>query len=201
MSGSQRLILASASVSRRRLLSAAGLTVEVVPSGVDETKVKLSAREGGASAGETAFLLAEMKARQVAQRFPEALVIGADQILVCDEEWYDKPASVAAARNQLRMLRGRTHVLETAVVCQRGNDRVWYNLSRPKLTMRSFSDAFLEAYLAAERDDVLSSVGAYRLEARGVQLFEQIEGDFFAILGLPLLPLLAYLRQARALGS
>ena len=92
---------------------------------------------------------------------------------------------------------GRTHVLETAVVCQRGNERVWYNLSRPRLKMREFSDAYLEAYLAAERDDILGSVGAYRLEARGIQLFEQVDGDFFTILGLPLL---AYLRQIRLLA-
>jgi septum formation protein len=196
-----RLILASASISRRRLLSAAGLTVEVVAANVDEAAVKEAAREEGASASETAFLLAEMKARKIAQRHPQALVIGADQILVCDGEWYDKPDSVATARSQLRLLRGRTHSLETAVVCQRGPERVWYNLSRPTLSMRSFSDAFLETYLAAERDDILGSVGAYRLEARGIQLFERIEGDFFAILGLPLLPLLAYLRQARALGG
>lgn len=195
-----RLVLASASVSRRRLLSAAGLTIEVSAADIDEAKVKVTAREAGASAAETAFLLAEMKARKVAQRFPDALVIGADQILVCEDEWRDKPENVAAARAQLRSLRGRTHTLETAVVCQRGGERVWYNLSRARLTMREFSDAYLEAYLAAERDDVLGSVGAYRLEARGVQLFDQIEGDFFTILGLPLLPLLAYLRQIRALA-
>ena len=195
-----RLILASASVSRRRLLSAAGLTVEVAAANIDETAVKVAARKGGASAAEAAFLLAEMKARKIAQRFPDALVIGADQILVCEDEWHDKPENVAAARAQLRALRGRSHTLETAVVCQRGDKRAWYNLSRPRLTMRDFSDAYLEAYLAAERDDVLGSVGAYRLEARGVQLFETIEGDFFTILGLPLLPLLSYLRQVRALA-
>ena len=200
MSGA-RLILGSGSSSRRSLLEAAGLNFEVVPADIDEGVVKEQARARGASAGETAFLLAEMKARAVAEKFPDALVIGADQLLVCEEEWFDKPPNMAGARAHLRKLRGKAHVLETAVVCQQGGERVWYHVSRPRLTMRAFSDAYLEAYLASERDAVLGSVGAYRLEGRGVQLFEEIEGDFFAILGLPLLPLLSFLRQARALGG
>jgi septum formation protein len=200
MSGS-RLILASASSSRRSLLEKAGVEFAVMPADIDETAVKDQARERGASAGEAAFLLAELKARAIADKFPDALVIGADQLLVCDGEWFDKPPNMAGARMHLRKLRGKAHVLETAVVCQRGGERAWYHVSRPRLTMRMFSDAYLEAYLASERDAVLGSVGAYRLEGRGVQLFEDIEGDFFAILGLPLLPLLAFLRQARALGG
>jgi septum formation protein len=195
------LILASASISRRRLLEAAGLDFRVQPADLDEASIKTKARGEGASPGETAFLLAEMKANLVSRAQPEAIVIGADQLLVCGTEWYDKPANVAAARTQLRALRGQAHTLETAIVCQHGGIRVWYHMSRPRLVMRQFSDAWLEAYLAAERDAALSSVGAYRLEGRGIQLFDKIEGDFFSILGLPLLPLLSFLRQMKVIGT
>ena len=183
------------------MLENAGMSFAAIPSGIDEDAVKRAARAEGARAAETAFLLAEMKAKSVAARHPEALVIGADQILVCENIWFDKPGNLAAARTQLRALRGRVHDLETAVVCFRGATRVWYHVSKPRLTMRGFSDPFLETYLAAERDELLGSVGAYRLEGRGAQLFDNIEGDFFSILGLPLLPLLAYLRHARVLGG
>jgi septum formation protein len=196
-----RLILASASVTRRRMLEAAGLNFTAIASDVDEESVKRAARAEGARAAETAFLLAEMKAQKVAARNPRALVIGADQILVCENIWFDKPGNLQGARTQLKALRGRVHVLETAVVCYRGGARQWFHVTRPKLTMRSFSDAFLETYLAAERDHILGNVGAYRLEGWGAQLFDQIEGDFFSVLGLPLLPLLSYLRHARVLGG
>ena len=196
-----RLILASASLTRRRMLEAAGLSFTAIASDVDEESVKRAARAEGARAAETAFLLAEMKAQKVAARNPRALVVGADQILVCENIWFDKPGNLQGARTQLKALRGRVHDLETAVVCYRGGARQWCHVSRPRLTMRGFSDAFLETYLAAERDEILGNVGAYRLEGRGAQLFEQIEGDFFSVLGLPLLPLLSYLRHARVLGG
>lgn len=196
-----RLILASASQTRRRMLEAAGVNFAAIASEVDEDAVKRAARAEGGRAAETAFLLAEMKAKDVAEKHPRALVIGADQILVCDNIWFDKPGNMRAARTQLRALRGRMHELETAVVCFRGATRVWYHVSRPRLTMRDFSDAYLETYLAAEREEILGSVGAYRLEGRGAQLFDHVEGDFFSILGLPLLPLLAYLRHARLLAG
>jgi len=196
-----RLILASASLTRRRMLEAAGLSFTAIASDVDEESVKRAARAEGARAAETAFLLAEMKAQKVAARNPRALVVGADQILVCENIWFDKPGNLQGARTQLKALRGRVHDLETAVVCYRGGARQWFHVSRPRLTMRGFSDAFLETYLAAERDEILGNVGAYRLEGRGAQLFEQIEGDFFSVLGLPLLPLLSYLRHARVLGG
>ena len=189
------LILASASTSRQRVLAAAGVDFIAIASDVDEDRVKLAARVSGVPAAGTALELAERKARSVAARHPQALVIGADQILVSGGRWFDKPPDLDAARTQLRSLRGREHLLETALVCVRGSQCVWRHVSSPALTMRDFSDAFLEAYLAAERDDVLGSVGAYRLEGRGAQLFARIDGDFFAILGLPLLPLLDYLRQ------
>jgi septum formation protein len=190
-----RLILASASASRREILQAAGLKFAVQPANVDEAAVKRSARADGASADDAALLLAELKARRVASRDPEALVIGADQILTCGDAWFDKPDDVSTAADQLRALRGRTHELATAVICQQSGQRIWHHLARPRLTMRAFSGAFLDAYLAAEGDDVTATVGAYRLEGRGAHLFERIDGDHAAILGLPLLPLLGFLRQ------
>ncbi len=190
-----RLILASASASRRAVLQAAGLTFTIQPAHIDEADVKRTAKADGASAEAAALLLAELKARRVALRDPEALVIGADQILVCGDEWFDKPGDSAAAAAQLRALRGRTHALATAVLCQQDGQRVWHHVANPRLTMRRFSDAFLDAYLAAEGDEVTTTVGAYRLEGRGVHLFERVEGEHAAILGLPLLELLGFLRQ------
>lgn len=200
------LVLASGSEARRALLSAAGLTFSARPAAVDEAAVKHAARNEGASAEETAVMLAALKAERAARREPEALVIGADQILVCPgtgqagEEWFDKPASLEAARAQLRVLRGKFHVLATAIVCCRGGQRVWQHVARPRLTMREFSDAFLDAYVAAEGPAITSSVGAYRLEGLGVHLFERIEGEQAAILGLPMLALLGFLRQHGVLG-
>ena len=196
-----RLILASASVSRRALLRAAGLNFEVKPAQVDEAVVKHAARSDGQSAEQAALCLAELKARHVARQEPGALVIGADQILVCDDIWFDKPVSIAAAREQLLALRGRSHILATAVLCARGDEGLWHHIDQPRLTMRQFSDAFLDAYLAAEGASVTSTVGAYQLEGRGIHLFDRVEGDHSAILGLPLLPLLAFLRQSGVLPS
>ncbi len=189
------LILASASPVRHALLAACGLAVRVLPAAVDEQALKQSARGEGASAGETALLLAETKAQRVSRRHPEALVIGADQILVQDNIWCDKPADEEAARAQLQTLRGQWHMLETALVCVAAGERVWHHLSRPRLHMRPFTDAMLDAYLAIEGERVTGSVGAYRLEGPGALLFDRVEGEHSAILGLPLLPLLGFLRQ------
>jgi len=197
----QRLILASASTSRRALLAAAGLSFAVQPAPIDEAAAKRSARASGATAAEAALLLADLKARHVAQAAPDAMVIGADQILVCDGAWFDKPPDIAAAREQLRTLRGRSHELATAVVCQAGQTRVWHHIAQPHLTMRDASDAFIDAYLQAEGDDVTGTVGAYRLEGRGAHLFIRVKGEHSAVLGLPLLPLLAFLRQHGVLMS
>ena len=196
-----RLILASASTSRRALLAAAGLSFAVQPAPIDEAAAKRSARASGATAAEAALLLADLKARHVAQAAPDAMVIGADQILVCDGAWFDKPPDIAAAREQLRTLRGRSHQLATAVVCQAGQTRVWHHIAQPHLTMRDASDAFIDAYLQAEGDDVTGTVGAYRLEGRGAHLFIRVEGEHSAVLGLPLLPLLGFLRQHGVLMS
>ena len=180
---------------------AAGVAFAIQPAQVDEAEAKRVARMDGASAEEAALLLAGLKASQIALSEPDALVIGADQILVCDDEWFDKPIDVTTAAEQLRTLRGRTHALATAVLCQRGGERLWHHVARPRLTMRPFSDAFLAAYLAAEGSAVTTTVGAYRLEGRGIHLFERIEGEHSAILGLPLLELLGFLRRHSVLEA
>ena len=144
--------------------------------------------------GRRRLALAEAKAVRVAARRERALVIGADQMLVLGRRWFDKPAKPAEAREHLLALRGRRHELVTAVCVARDGTVLWRHLERPGLVMRDFSDAFLDAYLATVGDDVLTTVGAYRLEGRGVQLMARIEGDYFSILGLPLLPLLDFLR-------
>ena len=189
------LVLASASAARRALLEAAGLVFTTAPAAIDEAAIRDAARAAGAEAIEAALRLAELKAERVGHRQPDALVIAADQILVCDGIWYDKPADLAAARAQLAALRGRPHHLATAVLCWGGGARLWHHIAAPRLTMRSFSPAFLDAYVTAEGERMLTSVGAYRLEGLGVHLFDRIEGEHSAILGLPLLPLLGFLRQ------
>ncbi len=189
------LILASASPARRALLAACGLVFRALPAAVDEQALKQAARREGASAGDAALLLAETKAQRLSRRNPEALVIGADQILVQETTWFDKPIDKTAARAQLQTLRGQWHVLETAVICVVAGQRVWHHLARPRLHMRSFSEAALEAYLAIEGEHLTGSVGAYRLEGPGALLFDRVEGEHSAILGLPLLPLLGFLRQ------
>ena len=189
------LILASASSARAGLLRAAGIEFTVEPAAIDEARLKEKARAQGDSAIVCASMLATEKASAVSRRFPKALVIGADQILAAGEEWFDKPRDLAEAELQLRALRGRTHRLETAAVVAHGGDLLWRATSAPELHMRQFSDAFLETYIAAEGDALLGSVGAYRLEGRGVQLFSRIIGDYFAVLGLSLIELLDFLRE------
>jgi septum formation protein len=190
---SARLILASASPVRARLLREAGLAFTVAVSGVDEKTIKESAAHSDIET--LALRLAQAKAAAVSTLHPDAHVIGADQILECDGTLYDKPADLVAARSHLGRLRGRTHRLVTACTVFRGEKPLWEHIEAPKLTMRAFSDAFLDDYLALTGEKVTTSVGAYQLEHVGAQLFERIEGDYFAILGLPLLPLLSFLRQ------
>jgi septum formation protein len=193
------LVLASASNARRRLLHGAGLTFTMAPANLDEAAVKREAKILDASAEATALRLARLKAQSASQ--PDTIVLGCDQILVCDGLWYDKPPSLEVARTHLRALRGRTHTLATATVALRGGVEVWKHTTSPRLRMRGFTEAFLEAYLAAEGDALLSSVGAYRLEGLGAQLFDAIEGEHSAILGLPLLPVLGFLRAAGVLNA
>jgi septum formation protein len=189
------LILASASSARVAMLRAAGVDFTAIPADIDESVIKRRFRDAGGMALDCAMALAEAKAYTVAARHPAALVVGADQILDADGEWFDKPANLAEATVQLRRLRGRGHVLATAACAVRGETCVWRAGAAPKLTMRCFGEAFLGEYIAAEGEAVLGSVGAYRIEARGAQLFERIEGDRFAILGLPLIELLGFLRD------
>ncbi len=190
-----RLILASGSAARRELLTAAGIVFEARVAAVDEAAIKAGARAEGLSVEDTALMLADVKAQRVARLEPEALVIGCDQMLVCGSRWFDKPADMAEARQHLLALRGVSHILVTAVVCRRGGVRIWQHVARPRLTMRDFSEAFLDHYLAVEGRAVLTSVGAYRLEGIGVQLFDAVAGEQSDILGLPMLPLLGFLRQ------
>ena len=190
------LVLASQSKIRGDVLRAAGLDILQVSAGVDEDSVKESLRAAGASPRTQADALAELKAIRGCAKAPaDAFVIGADQMLALGTEVFDKPADLDEARTNLKRLRGETHTLICACVIAKNGAPIWRTLVEPRLTMRAFSDAFLEDYLTEEGDAVLSSVGAYKLEGRGAQLFSAIEGDYFSILGLPLLPLLAYLRE------
>src|SRR5439155_18795533 len=158
----ERIILASASTARAGLLRSAGVDFTVEPASIDESRLKRAARQRGDSAIDCASELAAEKARAVSRRQPDALVIGADQILAVGEEWFDKPADLAEACAQLRTLRGRTHRLETAAVVARGGDLLWQGTSSPEMSMRRFSDAFITEYVAAEGEVLLGSVGAYR---------------------------------------
>jgi nucleoside triphosphate pyrophosphatase len=189
------LILASSSAARAELLRNAGLAFSVEPAAIDEAEVKSAFQAERRTAADCASALAEAKAMRVARRHPGCLVIGADQLLVCEGTWFDKPGDRAAARSQLLALRGKPHDLVSAVCIVRDGKLLWHFVDRSTLTMRSFSEAFLEQYLDAAGADILASVGAYRLEGAGVQLFARVEGGHFAILGLPLLPLLEALRD------
>jgi septum formation protein len=195
------LILASASASRAAMLRAAGLDFDIVPARVDEEEIKLALKADGANVRDTATALAELKAHRVSHGATQDFVIAADSMLDCGGRWYDKPADMQAAREQLQSLRGKTHDLVSAAVLARGGSVIWRHVDVAKLTMRNFSDSFLDAYLAQAGDAVLQSVGCYQLEGLGTQLFSRIQGDFFTILGLPLLPLLDILRENKVLRS
>jgi septum formation protein len=195
------IILASASPSRRKLLVAAGVDFRAIAAGVDEDAIKRRHDTHNEDFGELAAQLASHKALSVAGLNPEALVIGADQVLEFDGEAFDKPDSIETARRQLLRLRGETHSLQTAVACVVGKDVLWSHVDAPRLTMRAFSSGQLEAYLAEEGEAVTETVGGYKIEGPGIQLFESIAGDYFSILGLPLLPLLAFLRARGAIAA
>ena len=190
------LVLGSRSASRAALLKAAGLTFETDPAGIDEGAIrKVITRAKGTSASDVADVLARAKAETVSERNSGALVIGADQVLGCGDELFEKPANMEEARRTLLALQGKTHQLHTAVALAREGDVTWGHVETTDLTLRELTPEFIGKYLAAAGEVVLQSVGAYQLEGLGVHLFEEIRGDYFTILGLPLLPLLAELRR------
>ena len=186
------LVLASKSSARRALLDAARIPVVIDSADIDERAAEAGAADGKAAA----VLLARAKAMAVAKRRPNDLVLAADQTLDLDGRRFSKPKSIAAAREQLAALAGRAHMLHSAAAVARGGEILFETVATARLTMRPLDGKALDAYLAAVGNDVTTSVGAYRLEGLGVHLFEKIEGDYFTILGLPLLPLLAYFRGA-----
>ena len=200
-SGKVSVVLASASAARARLLDAAGVPHVAEAAAVDEGEVKAALQAEGADPLQAAETLAELKAQRVAPRHPGALVIGADQILECDGRWFDKPSDRTAAADHLRQLSGRTHRLCTAVCLVRQGTRIWHHRDVAHMTMRVLNDAFIQGYLDAVGAQALTSVGAYQVEGRGAQLFSAIDGDYFAIMGLPLLPLLEMLRRHGAVPS
>ncbi|HSV02225.1 MAG TPA: Maf family protein [Phenylobacterium sp.] len=198
MSGA--IVLASKSLARRAVLEAAGVRIEVADAGVDEEALKARLLARGAAPKAIAEALAAEKAA-VAARGRPGFVVGADQTLELEGRLYDKVATRDAARARLKLLRGRAHQLHAAVAVARQGEVVWREAATATLVMRDFSDAFLEDYLAREGAAALGSVGCYRLEGPGVQLFARIEGDYFSILGLPLLGLLEFLRREGALSA
>jgi septum formation protein len=193
------LVLASKSESRRALLQGAGIPIEVLAADIDERGIEADAKL--ADPGAVAALLAREKAIAVSVQQPARLVIGADQTLALGQRRFSKPADRTAAREQLKALRGQLHALHSAVTIVRDRKPVFEHCAVARLTMRAFSDGFLESYLDAAGDAVTASVGAYQVEGLGVQLFERIEGDHSTILGLPLLPVLAALRRAGVLNG
>jgi septum formation protein len=191
------LLLASKSASRRALLQGAGIPIEIEAADIDERGIE--AKAGLADPGAVAGLLAREKALAVSRQQPGRLVVGADQTLALGQRRFSKPADRAAAREQLKILRGQSHALHSAVAIVRDGKPVFEHCAVARLTMRSFSDQFLESYLDAAGNVVTASVGAYQVEGLGVQLFERIDGDHSTILGLPLLPVLDALRRQGAL--
>jgi septum formation protein len=185
--------LASTSTIRRELLTGAGIEFEAVGSNVDEESIKEAMRTAGANPRAIADKLAEAKSVRVSQKKP-GLVLGCDQILAFEGQSFDKVSDLAQARTRLQLLRNKSHSLECAVVMSRDGVPVWRLVKTSHLFMRDFSDAFLDEYLALYGKEALSSVGCYQFEGAGAQLFDRIEGDYFSILGLPLLEVLAYLR-------
>lgn len=195
------LLLASASPIRLHLLKAAGLQVTALPARIDEDSLRAALEAEAASPRDIADALAEMKAQKLADKHPTALVLGCDQVLDFSGRAWGKPETIDAARTQLRTLRGKTHRLHSAIVLCDAGQPVWRHIGEARLTMRDFSDSFLDDYLARNWESIRSAVGCYKLEEEGVRLFSAIEGDYFTILGLPLVPLLGYLAQREFIPS
>ncbi len=195
------VVLASGSTTRRALLENAGVPLVADPADVDEGAIKLSCRVKGLSVEDTAETLAMEKALEVSVRHPGRIVLGADQMLECDGEWFDKPSDRPAATQQIERLSGRSHRLVSAVVAIRDGGPIWRFVESAELTMRDLSPRFIDSYLDEVGDNALSSVGGYQIEGPGIQLFSTIKGDHFTILGLPLLPLLDFLRSEAVIAN
>ena len=193
----REIVLASGSRARREMLAAAGVHFTVQPADVDEPAIRARMRKADASVDpkQIAATLAAAKAEDVSGKIGGSLIIGADQVLALGDELLSKAPSIDAAREALRKLRGRTHELHSAVAFAENGKITWEHVATARLTMRDFSDEFLNDYLQRAGDQVRQSVGAYELEGLGVQLFDKIEGDYFTVLGLPLMPVLAELRE------
>ena len=187
------ILLASASEIRLQLLLAAGLAANALPARIDEQSVRIALQTEEASARDLADTLAEMKARKIAEKYPDAMVLGCDQVLELNGRLFSKPASPEEAATQLAALRGQTHRLLSAAVLYENAQPVWRHVGTARLTMRPFSDVYMNDYINRNWDSIRHAVGCYKLEEEGVRLFSAIEGDHFTILGLPLLPLLSYL--------
>ena len=192
--GVPKVVLASRSGPRARMLANAGVPFTVNAASVDETAIKKSVRITSADAAVIAEILAATKAQQVSRNHGDNLIIGADQMLACDGEWFDKPTSLRDARNHLVKLRGKTHELISAVCVVQGGAVLWHHIARARMTMRPFSEDFIDKYVDKMGDSIMTTVGGYELEGIGAQLFSRVEGDYFTVLGMPLLPLLDFLR-------
>ncbi|WP_412504511.1 Maf family protein [Roseovarius sp. SYSU LYC5161] len=187
------LILASASQIRSRLLGAAAVPHESIPARIDEDSLRASMIQEDAKARDIADALAEMKARKISQKYPEALVLGCDQVLAHDNALLSKPETPQEARTQLAALRGTTHQLLSAAVLYQDAEPLWRHIGVARLTMRSFSDAYLDDYITRNWDSIRWSVGGYKIEEEGIRLFSNIAGNHFTVQGLPLIELLSYL--------
>jgi septum formation protein len=195
------LVLASTSEIRAALLRNAGVEVQVMPARVDEEAIRAALEAEGARPRDVADTLAEMKARKVGDKMPEALVLGCDQVLDLSGAVLSKPESAEEARAQLRAMRGKAHKLLSAAVLYEAGKPVWRHVGEVRLTMRAVSDSYLDDYVARNWSSIRHAVGAYKLEEEGVRLFSRIDGDYFTVLGLPLMELLGYLGQRGFIAS
>ena len=198
---SETLVLGSGSPHRRKLLEDAGLTIEVVRPEIDERAVEKSVESTGTTAAELAEILAIAKAEDVSARLPGRLVIASDQTMALEDRLFHKPPDMEAARRHLLALSGRTHELHAAVALARDGSALWSHVETARLRMRDLDPGFIGRHLSRVGERALTSVGAYQIEGEGLQLFDTIEGDHFTIVGLPMLPLLAKLRDLGAIDG